>query len=398
MPAASCPIESKILNSDFEPVADSLCRLSSEVGEIGSALAIFHRGDLVVDIHAGHKDLKCREPWDDRTLASLFSASKALVALCLLHLIDRGAAKLEDPVVKHWPGFTAGDPRKSDVTLTHVLRHRSALPALRNNRPGDILNWRAMTQALEQAPMLWPAGTKTAYHAVTFGHLVGEIVRRISGLMPSEYFAFNFAQALNADVFLRHNSSLDSRTAESDGMDWKTRVACAVMVHFAPRLGGWRQQFFRPCMTYYHPNNPAWRNSEIPAIGGFGTAVGLAKVFAMLAEGGKLDGNEVLSPSMCERIAEIGRDSPAQIEQAMKFPARIGLGLFFNEGPAANFGPNPMSFGHTGMGGTTIFCDPSNRLAFAYVSNHLASPSRNNESLVGDRALRLIDAAYSCLK
>lgn len=380
----------------FEPVERAFLQLQQRPEELGSALCVYRDGRAVVDLWAGHDSPRRCRPWRRDTVVSLFSAGKVLTALCLLHLVDRGRARLDDPVAAHWPSFARADREaKERVTLDHLLHHSAGLPTARTNRPGDVYHWARMVSALERAPLLWPAGRVTAYHAVTFGHLVGEVVRRISGQMPSEYFAEHFAGPLGLDLSSRLLSTQRDRLATCDGYGWKTRLRCAVMTRAVPRFGGWHAQYFRPCSNDYHPSSPRWQNCEAPAITGFGTAEGLARLYAMLAGGGTLEGRRVLSAELSEKIA---KERPAPVRDlGIRHDVRVGLGLYFNLAPMADLGPNPNSFGHVGMGGVTSFADPDHRIGFGYLCNHLYQPTAKSSSIIGERATRLASVLYDCL-
>lgn len=381
----------------FEAVRDMFLHLREADGELGSALCVYLRGVPVVDLWGGYATPDRDRPWLKDTMVSIFSAGKAMTALCLLHLVDQGKAALEDAVVDYWPEFATADrDAKSRVRLRHLLNHSAGLPVARTNRPGDVYDWRRMVSALERASLLWPAGSRTAYHAVTFGHLVGEVVRRISGQMPSEYFAAYVAAPLDLDCSLRMMPGNAHRTAICDGYGWKVRLRCGLFSHLMPYLGGWRAQYFRPCGSDYHPSSPRWQAAEAPAVSGFGTAAALARLYAMLAGDGELEGRRILSAEM---VREIAGERPEPInELGTGTRARIGLGVFFNLGPVADLGPNPNSFGHCGMGGTTSFADPDHGIGFGYVCNHLFQPDGKSGSIIGDRAARLAAAFYQCLE
>lgn len=392
------------LNADFSPkyeaklapLREAFASILNQDEELGGAVTVYLNGAQIADLWGGYCDVNRQQNWQRDTMVSTFSACKAMTALCLLHLIDQGKAQLDDPVVHHWPEFGRGGVNKSHVSLRHLLTHSAGLPTTRLNRPRDAFHWDRMILALERAPLLWEPGEKTAYHAVTFGHLVGEVVRRLSGQMPSAYFASHFAEPLGLDYTLRFQPENSDRTAHCDGHNFKSKLSCGLMTYILPRMGGWKMQYFRPCCANYHPNADIWRGSEVPAISGFGTARSLARVYAMIANDGELDGTRILSASIVDQMKS---ERPKVLrELGMDKDARIGLGMFYNLEPMADFGPNPNSFGHTGMGGTTSFCDPDLGLSFAYVCNHLYQPSAKSSSIIGTRARQLIDATYACLQ
>lgn len=395
-PIATNEHPSGTVASGFEPVQEAFDQMQQHPDELGNALCIYHQGNVVVDLWAGHTSPKREHRWQPDTVVSLFSAGKALVALCLLHIVDRGLATLDDPVVKYWPEFAQADTEaKSQVTLNHLLHHNAGLPTADTNRPGDVYDWHRMISAMEQAPLLWPAGTVTAYHAVTFGHLVGEVIRRISGKMPADYFSEHFADPLGMDLSLRLLAEQRPVLATCDGDNWKTRSRLVLCSHILSRFGGWHTRYFRPCSKDYHPNSPRWQHTEAPAITGFGSARGLARVYAMLAQGGCLDGVQVLSEAMVERIANEKPD-PVK-DQGVQQDVRVGMGLYFNLAPMADLGPNHNSFGHVGMGGVTSFADPDHQVGFGYVCNHLYQPHAKDNTIIGHRAAELARVFYDCL-
>lgn len=394
--AAQTSSRTPLVTPGFEAMQRQFEALHNDGEELGSALCIYLGGLKVVDLWGGYARIDRQTMWAGDTRVSTFSACKSMTALCLLHLVDRGLADLDDPVVTHWPNFARGDgTAKAAVTLRHVLSHRAGLPVVKASRPGDVFHWDRMVAALEEAPLLWPAGSRLAYHAVTFGHLVGELVRRISGLLPSAYFDQHIARPLALDYGLRFQSEMAGRTADTEIGLALPRLQAWMMSSVIPRLGGWKAQYFRPCGTQYQPNSAAWRGAEIPAVSGFGTAEGLARFYAMLAGGGGFGNKRVLSAAMVDQMAQ---DSPeACQEMATGTTARVGLGVFFNHGPLADFGPNPRSFGHCGMGGSVGFVDPDRGIGFGYVCNRDQRRKPKSAPFIGDRGLRLIWALYQSL-
>jgi CubicO group peptidase (beta-lactamase class C family) len=160
-------------------------------------------------------------------------------------------------------------------------------------------------------------------------------------------------------------------------------------------MGGWHTQYFRPCGHDYHPSSQRWQAAEAPAISAFGSARGLARLYAMLSKGGSLDGVQVLSSSIVEQVAN---ERPAPVHDlGVRQDVRLGLGLYFNLAPVADLGPNPNAFGHVGMGGVTSFADPDHEIGFAYVCNHLYQPTAKDNSIIGSRASDLADTLYKAL-
>ncbi|WP_417432249.1 serine hydrolase domain-containing protein [Kiloniella sp.] len=376
----------------FFPLRDAFLRLFEQGEEIGAGLCVYVKGEKVLDYWAGYADLLQNSLWQHDTVVSTFSASKAMVAVCLLHLIDRGFAELDEPVVTYWPEFSHKESGlKSNVTIRDVLQHRSGLPVLRANRPGDVYHWDRMVGAIEKSDLIWPTDTETAYHAITFGHIVGEIIRKISGMMPSEYFDKHFAKPYDADYALKLLPSMKDRVAVCTGYGRGVQIFLSIAARVMPWLGGWKRLYFKPCDGNYHPNSDAWRECEAPAISGFGTARGLAKIYSIIGQQ-----DPMLFSS--ELIKELMSTPETQLDQATNSFVRIGLGVFFTDDNLAPFGPTRNSFGHAGMGGSLGFVDPENQVAFSFVHNKLHQKSKQDPSLMGNSSKKLIDIAYSCLR
>lgn len=382
----------------FESVETAFQKLHQEGQELGSAVCIYRHGKPVVDLWAGYQTPTKQQYWQRDTRTNTMSACKAMLALCLCHLVDKGLADFDDPVVRYWPEFASVDQaRKTEITLRHLLSHSAGLPTIKTCRPGDVFNWQAMVSALERAPLLWPADEKTAYHAITFGHLVGEVVRRISGQMPSDYFAQNVAGPLDSAYGLKFDPEFADQTALWQGYGRWAQIKTSLLSRVMPLLGGWKNQYFRPCNGDYHSNSKAWRACEAPAVTGFGTARGLAKLYGMLSQGGALNGTRILSQEMAHQIAGLPNRPDQVQEEATGQNIRMGLGFFFNYGPLASFGPNDNNFGHCGMGGTTAFADVDNGIGFAYVCNSFAHSKKSQDGMMDMRGQALISALYDCL-
>ena len=379
----------------FEAVQAEFEQILQEPHELGSAVSVYWHGKPIVDLWGGFTTPKRRALWSQRSVASLFSVTKSLTALCLLHLIDQGKAQLDDKVITYWPEFDRGDVEKRHVTLRHLLTHQSGLPVIKGGRPGDVFYWDRMVTALEDAPLLWPSGTRLAYHAITFGHLVGEVIHRISGVMPSVYFANHFAEPLGLNLSVKLMPAQPADLTLASGNSWKMRILRTVLSYYIKPSASWHSYYYRPISSAYHPNSQIWQNSEIPAITGFGTAHGLARLYAMLAEGGCLDGHRIFSKEMADLIAQ--EQCPIKMDEGFKKEMKMGLGVYFQHDKDLSLGPNPHNFGHTGMGGATAFVDPDQKIGFGYLCNHLYQPTAESSSMIGERAIRLIAKLYECL-
>ena len=363
--------------------------------EVGAALAVVRDGETVVDLWAGWADQAKTRPWQRDTIANVYSCTKAMVALCAHQLIERGRLDLDAPVATYWPEFAARG--KERLPVRWLLSHRAGLPAVREILPDAALyDWNMITAALAAEEPWWEPGTTHGYHAVTFGWLVGEVVRRIDGRSLGTYFRDEIARPLGLDFHIGLADTEHGRVAElSDLAMAGTEELDADAIGLAQIIlsdpsSVTARAFMNPPSMAFGPNNAEWRRAEIPGANGHAGARDLARVYGALARGGDLDGVHVLDPTGVERLREEqshGRDLVLQIT------TRFGLGVMLpQDRPDARFGPSPRAFGHPGAGGALGFADPDGRIGFGYVPNRLGP-----HILVDPRATALIDAVYASL-
>jgi CubicO group peptidase (beta-lactamase class C family) len=371
----------------FAAVRDAFAANFTRHGEVGAAIAVAADGRVVVDLWAGLAEPAQQRPWRRDTLVNVFSASKALVTLCALRLVEQGRIDLDAPIARPWPDFAAQG--KERITLRQVLSHRAGLAALRAPLPvGAMLEWQAMTRALEGQAPWWTPGSAHGYHVNTFGFLVGELVRRASGRSVGAFLREEIARPLDADVLIGVPACEHPRIAD---FLWTAALAPPVDPAVLPDDAA-----LRTC-AYLNPpgisgeagwvNTPAWRCAEVPSANGHATARGLARVYAALARGGEIDGVHVLARSLLDEAA---REHSAGVDLVLERPSRFGLGFQLTQ-PERPLGPNPRAFGHFGSGGALGFCDPDAGLAFGYVMNHMGPRWQN------PRNRALIDAVYGSL-
>ncbi len=351
----------------------------AERGEVGGAVCIIKDGETVVDLVGGWADGARTRGWTPDTLVDFYSVGKALVAISLLQLVDAGRIGLDDPIASVWPEFAFGG--KETATVRHALCHRAGVPAIATRLTNDALwNWDAMTDALAATSAWWEPGTRHSYHTNTYGHLVGEITRRVSGVEPSAALR-SIAEPLDADVWFGVPEAEQLRCAE---LLWEQPAT--VPDPFA--LDGDARMTM---MSYFNPpgycsagvvNTPEWRAAQIPATNGHGTATGVARVYAALLEPDRL-----LSAAL---LAEATRSHSEGFCPTLGEDVTFGLG-FKPTTPRRPFGPNPASFGHFGTGGALGFADPVSGIAFGYVMNHVIPRWQSS------RNRALIDAVYACL-
>lgn len=366
----------------FERVREALRENFTRDGELGAAVAVYWRGAPVVDLWGGFQDSARQRPWERDTLVCLMSVAKAVTALCVHMLADRGQVDLDAPVARVWPEFAAEG--KAAVPVAWVLSHLASVPVADAAPRGALFDWEAMTRAIAAQKPLWPPGTVACYHTATQGFILGEIVRRVTGQRIGAFLREQIAGPLGLDYHMGLTPSEEARCA--------TMVPSAGNVLSAAQSGraselltrGWAQL---PLNEDF--NSHRWRTEEVPSVNGHGTARSIARLYAALAAGGTLDGVRLLrSATLAGAWVEqwVGKDVMSGLT------LRCALGFYLNCPPDRPMGTSPRAFGHSGAGGAQSFGDPDNQIAFCY------APNRMHGGLdIGPRAARLIDAVYRCL-
>ena len=345
-------------------------------GEVGAAVCVVVDGVVVADLVGGWADAARTRPWRPDTLVNFYSAGKALVALLALQLVDRGLIGLDTPIAAVWPRFAHGG--KETVTLRMALCHQAGVPAIRTQLTNDDLwSWDRMTGALAATEPWWEPGTRHAYHTNTFGHLIGEVVRLVSGESPGERLRA-VAGPLDADLWFGVPSAEQHRCAE---VIWAPSGPSLEVDLDALSLSG---EELMNAFAHFNPsgyssvglvNTARWRAAQVPSTNGHGTAQGLARFYAALLRTGQL-----LSPALLDHATQVHSTGPCPI---LGDDVVFGLG-FTPTNPRRPLGPNPRSFGHFGTGGALGFADPDARVAFGYVMNHVIPRWRSsrNQALI----------------
>ena len=363
----------------------------AEGKELGAGVAVCIDGKLVVDLWGGYTDRSPTNPWQKDTLVNVYSTTKGMTAACIHRLVDGGLLDLDQKVSHYWPEF--GRNGKEEISVRHVLSHRAGLPAVDKPLPPEaIFDWGTMTYALTEQQPLWQPGTYHGYHARTFGWLLGEIVRRLTGKSLGTYFRDEIAGPLDLDFHIgladeHHNRVANITAVPPPPPDAEPNLAKIMQTRpesFTARA------FLNPPSHRIPdlPNTPEWRRAELPSSNGHGTAESIARFYGALACQGVIDGIRVLSPESIERVrTEQSRGS----DQVLVVETRFGLG-FMMPVRGAMMGPNDKAFGHPGMGGSLGFADPETRLGFGYVMNLTGS-----SILINERPTALITALYDSL-
>jgi CubicO group peptidase (beta-lactamase class C family) len=369
----------------YTKVRDVFAQQMAGGREIGAAVGIAVDGELVVDLFAGHADPARTRPWTRETIVHLYSVTKGMTALCAHRLVDRGALDLDAPVARYWPEFAQAG--KGAIPVRWLLSHRAGLQAIRTPLPPEALyDWDAMCGALAAAePCLAPG--RIGYHPVTFGWLVGEVVRRIDGRSLGRFFREEVATPLGVDLHIGLGPAEEKRAAEITALEPPPEFAASLAAAHPGEPPLVMLAFANPSGTGDH-NLPAYRRAEVPAINGHGSAAALARVYGALARGGEVDGVRLLSPAAIERAR---RCEVEGIDALLGVPVRMGLGYWLTQPGVAGFafGPNPGAFGHPGAGGGLGFADPDAKVGFGYVTNRMGS-----SLAVDERPAALIDAFY----
>jgi CubicO group peptidase (beta-lactamase class C family) len=347
--------------------------------DVGASVAVTLDGALVVDLWGGHADGDRTRPWERDTIVNVFSTTKTVTALAALVLADGGALDLDAPVARYWPEFAANG--KADVRVRHCLGHTAGLSGWQEPVTiDDLYDWEKATALLAAQAPWWEPGTASGYHALTQGHLVGEVVRRITGRTLGRFVADELAGPLGADFHIGLDARHDARVARvippRGGLPrWDPTSLVARTLGNPP---------LRAEMSW----TEAWRRAEMPAVNGHGNARSVATMQAALACGGRVGAARLLSERGCAAVfAEQARGT----DLVLGAPLRMGMGYGLVS-PELPFSPNPRACFWGGWGGSLVVVDCDARLVVAYVMN------RMGEGTLGDtRAAGLVAATYASL-
>ncbi|MFJ3718456.1 serine hydrolase domain-containing protein [Streptomyces sp. NPDC090057] len=358
-------------------------------GELGAAVAVTVGGETVVDLWGGWADAAGTLPWERDTLVNVWSTTKGPVALCAHLLADRGLLDFDRPVAAYWPEFAAAG--KEDVRVRDLLSHRAGLSGLREPHSVEQLyDWELTTARLAATEPWWEPGTRSGYHALTWGFLVGEVIRRVSGLRPGAFLEKEVTGPLGLDFTI--------------GLPEKEAGRAAELVHARSRDDGERAAAFgqlppaaiaalaNPPVGAAQANTAAWRAAEIPAANGHGTARSVAALYGVFAGRGSYGGRRILSPEAVERVREgQGACRDLVLGAGLEGETEIGLGLWLS-GPHGSYGPNPRAFGHDGFGGSCGLADPEAEVSLGYAMNRMGPHIADDP-----RKTALVKAVYSAL-
>ncbi|WP_347331936.1 serine hydrolase domain-containing protein [Marinimicrobium locisalis] len=378
----------------WQPVVDAFAYNRAEAGDEAAALAVYRSGEPVISIWAG--EAEPGHAWTENTQVNLFSASKGIVALAVLQLVDEGTLALDSPVAEYWPEFGAAG--KASITVRDLLGHRSGVSALKE-RVGeqDIFDWDTMVRRIEEAEPWWEPGQGQGYSPFLFGWALGELVRRVAGVERfSDQVEKRIARPLG--LALGFGASGDGvpvaqsrplkRALGGAGTGADSQSLGRIMK--ADPRGVTNKAFSNPMSLLTASNSEDWRAAEIPAANGHGSALDLAALYGALANGGRLKGHCLLSE---KALSLCGEELTFEEDRVLGLPLRFGHGFMLSQKRAdCRFGRGRGAFGHPGAGGCLGFADPEYGIGFGYVTGRMGQ-----SLLIDSRPQRLIDALYDVL-
>ncbi|MEY2475712.1 MAG: hypothetical protein QOG87_1027 [Actinomycetota bacterium] len=344
----------------------------------GASIAVRHRGEPVVDIWGGS--------FAEDTMALSFSTTKGPAALCLHMVMERAGLSYDTPVAEVWPEF--GTKGKEAITIRHCLCHEAGVPQIRDEIPSveTMADWDEMVAMMERLTPLWTPGEQNGYHAINYGWLVGELVRRIDGRPIDRFLAEEVTGPLALDgCYIGTPPSEHHRCAPLiSGMGEMNE---SVIQQFLPPDSiAWRALSPAGNMNDF-VNSPSGLQTVGPAFSGVFTARSLAKIYALMERGGELDGVRLLSESTLKQALEVQND---RADLVIFFPIRWRLGFMSGGGDFSPAGPNPDAYGHAGFGGSLGMVDPAAEISVAITLDRLEI-----DLLGGDRVTGVIKAAIA---
>ena len=384
-------------DAKFQEVRQEFERNFQERGEVGASVCVTVGGQTVVDLWGGRADPATDTPWTEDTVSIVFSSTKGATAICAHILASRGQLDLNAPVAKYWPEFAQSG--KENIPVKMLLNHQAGLPAVRETLPqGAYADWDRMVNALAKEEPFWEPGTRNGYHALTFGWLVGEVVRRVSGKSLGTFFRDEIAGPLGLDFWIGLPEDKESRVApmiaappDPDSLFFKEigkpgSLQSLVLLNSGGYMG-----------TEPEYDTRAAHAAEIGGAGGITNGRGLAGMYEPLALGGKKDNVELVNS---ETLARMGRVSSSTGRDAvLVMPSQFALGFMKTMdnrqepvGVRDSVLVSEEAFGHVGAGGSFGFADPKISMSFGYTMNRMGPGASLN-----DRGQSLVDAVYRAL-
>ena len=346
----------------FEAVRAALARNLDSGEELGASLVVDLDGDIVVDLWGGFCDEARTVPWSEHTITNVWSTTKTVTSLAALMLADRGDLDVDAPMAKYWPDFGAAG--KQDILVRHVMSHASGVSGL--DQPAaveDLYDWPAATARMAAQAPWWEPGTASGYHALNYGHLVGEVVRQISGKPLRQFVAEEIAGPLGADFQIGATET-----------DWD-RIApvvpppplpfdLAALDPASPAV----KTLTGPFVPAEVANTPGWRHADLGAVNGHGNARSVARIMSVVARGGEVDGVRLLGQ---ETIDLIFLEQQNGIDMVLGVPLRFGIGYGLPRLDMLPWLPDEKICFWGGWGGSMIVMDVGRRMTISYMMNKM---------------------------
>jgi CubicO group peptidase (beta-lactamase class C family) len=382
------PLTVEHVLAGWEPVRDALVEGFDNGQDHGAGVAVYHRGTCVVDVMGGWQDKDHTIAYGPDSLQTVFSTTKGIMSIAVAMCVQRGLIDYSEKVASYWPEFAQAG--KQDITVAELLAHRGGLYTLRDAVSlQDALDWDTMVSRLAATEPLLPKGSPHSYHAITFGWLAGELVRRVDGRSVSDFVRQEIAEPLSAEFFIGLPEALEPRVA---------RLMAHPLPSFPPDIAkimndrggpGTKGEAALSLNGAFGPgafNKPQVHRAQVPGANGIGNARSLAKIYAACV--GEVDGVQLLTPDTVAR-ATTSMTPPGEVDAVLLSQTDFAMGFMRHNDHYRFTGPE--AFGHTGAGGSASFADPSRHLGFSYVMNTMMTVYDEDP-----RRARLISAARRC--
>jgi len=367
----------------FDKVADALAEEIDSGAELGAAIAIDVDGESVLDIWGGYADAARTTPWTEHTIVNVWSSTKTVTSLAALMVADRGLLDLDATVATYWPEFAANG--KQDVRVRHLLSHTSGVPGWQEPISAEEIYDQdpAAARLAAQAPW-WEPGTASGYHAVNYGHLIGELIRRITGTSLKEFVRDEIAGPLGADFQIGARPEDFPRIAELVPPPYD------IQFELLPEDSPTRKTFSNPPARADVALTDAWRAADLGAVNGHGNARSLARMLSPISRGGAANGVRLLSTSTIERIFEVQSYGP---DLVLGVPLKFGIGYGLPSPKAVPFVPADERICFwCGWGGSMVLMNPERRTTAAYAMNKMGDGTLGNE-----RTARYVELIYQAI-
>jgi CubicO group peptidase (beta-lactamase class C family) len=370
-------------DDQFSPVRHELEQCLDAGDELGASIVVDIDGQIPVDLWGGHQDEARTLPWQRDTITNVWSTTKTVTSLAALMLVDRGDLDVDAPVARYWPEFAAAG--KQDVLVRHLLSHTSGVSGL--DQPAvidDLYDWEKSTARFAAQAPWWQPGTASGYHALNFGHLIGEVLRRITGRPLKQFVADEIAGPLGADFQIGAAEADWARIADVVPPP-PLPIDMAALDPDSPMV----RTFTGPLPDANDANTPEWRRADIGAANGHGNARSVARILSVLSRGGAVDGVRLLRP---ETIELIFRQQADGVDLVLGVPLRFGIGYGLPQQDTIPYIPDATICFWGGWGGSVIIMDLDRRMTISYMMNKMGA------GIIGsDRAARYVRAVYAAL-